>query len=189
MFVPESSQPVPTVSAGIAVAFAVPLLAVGAREAAGAVAHVAARHLLLAGAAVETGVVGAGHGAGLAVLTVEALRTGAGVPVHQVLEQRRRVRTASGHPPDSPSTSRGGAGGGATHLAAAAILAGVAVALVGLDLAVDAGEAGLAGAGVAALPRVGARGLVLARLVIGAVVQVCRQCREKGQQGEEESGG
>lgn len=59
-----------------------------------------------------------------------------------------------------------------TYFAAAAVLAGVAVALVGFDLAVFASEAGPAGAGVAALTGVGARGLVLTRLVVGAVVQV-----------------
>ena len=58
------------------------------------------------------------------------------------------------------------------YFAAAATLAGVAVALVGLDLTVLAGEPGSARAGVAALARVGARGFVLARLVVGAVVQV-----------------
>ena len=59
-----------------------------------------------------------------------------------------------------------------TYFAAAAVLARVAVALVGLDLAVLAGEPGPAGAGVAALAGVGARSAVLARLVVGAVVQV-----------------
>lgn len=83
---------------------------------------------------------------------------------------------------------RGGSGAAspATHFAAAAILAGVALAIVGLDLTGDAGEAGLAGAGVAALPSVGARGFVLARLVIGAVVQVCDSVRGKQQQQQEE---
>lgn len=59
-----------------------------------------------------------------------------------------------------------------THFAAAAVLAGVAVALVGLDLTVFASEPRLAGAGVAALAGVSARGVILARLVVGAVVQV-----------------
>lgn len=59
-----------------------------------------------------------------------------------------------------------------THFAAAAVLAGVAVALVGLDFTVFASEPGLAGAGVAALAGVSARGVILARLVVGAVVQV-----------------
>lgn len=62
--------------------------------------------------------------------------------------------------------------GALTYFAAAAVLAGVAVALVGLDLTVLAGEAGPAGTGVAALARVGTRSIVLARLVVGAVVQV-----------------
>lgn len=60
-----------------------------------------------------------------------------------------------------------------THFAAAAVLAGVAVTLVGLNLAVFAREAGPAGAGVAALASVGAGGVVLTWLVVGAVVQVC----------------
>lgn len=67
------------------------------------------------------------------------------------------------------------------NFAAAAVLAGVAVALVGLDLAVLSGEARPAGAGVAALTRVGARGVVLARLVVGAVVQVWSSETGRGQ--------
>lgn len=59
-----------------------------------------------------------------------------------------------------------------TYFAAAAVLAGVAVALAGLHLTVLAGEAGPAGARVAALASIGARGIVLARLMVGAVVQV-----------------
>lgn len=59
-----------------------------------------------------------------------------------------------------------------THIAASSVLAGVAVALVGLQLAVGAPIAGPAGAGVAALPRVGASGSIGAGLVISAVVQV-----------------
>lgn len=59
-----------------------------------------------------------------------------------------------------------------TYFAAAAVLAGVPVALVDLDLAVFSGEAGSAGAGVAALTRVGAGGVVLTRFMVGAVIQV-----------------
>ena len=59
-----------------------------------------------------------------------------------------------------------------THVAAASVLAGVAVALVGLQLTVGASVAGPAGAGVAALPCVGAGGTVGAGLVVGAVVEV-----------------
>lgn len=68
-----------------------------------------------------------------------------------------------------------GDGGAFTYFAAATVLAGVAVAFVDLNLAVFAGEAGPAGAGVAALTGVGARGSVLAGLVVGAVVQVWRE--------------
>lgn len=59
-----------------------------------------------------------------------------------------------------------------THVATSSILAGVAVTLVGLQLAVGAPEARPAGAGVAALARVGAGGPIGARLVVGAVVEV-----------------
>lgn len=59
-----------------------------------------------------------------------------------------------------------------THFATSAVLAGVAVALVGLNLAVLPCEAGSAGARVAALAGVGARGIVPTRPVIGAIVQV-----------------
>ncbi len=59
-----------------------------------------------------------------------------------------------------------------THIAAASVLAGVAVTLVGFQLTVGASEAGPAGAGVAALACVSAGCTVGAGLVIGAVVEV-----------------
>lgn len=59
-----------------------------------------------------------------------------------------------------------------THVATASVLAGVAVAFVGLQLTVGAPKARPARAGVAALTRVGAGGPVGAGLVIGAVVEV-----------------
>lgn len=101
-----------TISAGTAVTFAEPLLAVGAREAAGAVAGVAARDLLLTGASVEARIVRTSHRAGFAVLPVEALRAGAGVSVHQVLEMRHRATQGQDclaqvgriRPSDSPGT-------------------------------------------------------------------------------------
>lgn len=157
-----------TVSAGVAAAFVPPLLAVGAREAERTEAAVVAVRLLHAGSAVKARPVCARHGADLAVLPVEALRTGAGVVVHLILGggggggqpgEKRQPRADALPPADA-------------HRAAAAISAGVAVAFVGLDLAVFPGEAGPAGAGVAALAGVGARGLVLTRPVIGAIVQV-----------------
>lgn len=70
-----------------------------------------------------------------------------------------------------------------TYVAAAAVPAGVAVALVDFDLAVFAGVAGPAGARIAALTGVGARGAVLARLVVGAVIQVCSEERRLQQTG------
>lgn len=60
----------------------------------------------------------------------------------------------------------------AAYVAAASILARVAVALVGLDLAGFTTEAGLADAGVAALTGVGAGGIIHAGFVIGAEVQI-----------------
>lgn len=60
----------------------------------------------------------------------------------------------------------------AAHFATSAVLAGVAVAFVGLNLAVFPGEAGSAGARITALASVGARGVILTRPVIGAIVQV-----------------
>ena len=58
------------------------------------------------------------------------------------------------------------------YIAAASVLAGVAVALVGFQLAVGASVTWPAGARVAALARVGARGAIGAGLVVGAVVEV-----------------
>lgn len=59
-----------------------------------------------------------------------------------------------------------------THIAAASVLAGVAVTLIGFQLAVGATKAGPTGAGVAALPGVGAGRTVGAGLVVGAVVEI-----------------
>lgn len=60
----------------------------------------------------------------------------------------------------------------ATHFATSTVLAGVAVAFVGLNLAIFPGEAGLAGTRITALASVGARGVILTWPVIGAIVQV-----------------
>lgn len=57
-----------------------------------------------------------------------------------------------------------------TYVTAAAVLARIAVTLVGLDFAPHPAEARLAGTGVAPLTRIGARGIVLAGLMIGAEV-------------------
>lgn len=78
----------PTVGTGVAAALVPPLLAVGAREAGRTDAAVAAGGLLQARAPVEARPVCARHGADLAVLPVEALRTGAGVVVHLILGGR-----------------------------------------------------------------------------------------------------
>lgn len=59
-----------------------------------------------------------------------------------------------------------------TYITAASILAWIAVAHVGLVLAVDASEAGLAGASVAPLACVCAFGIILAGFMIGAEVKV-----------------
>lgn len=59
-----------------------------------------------------------------------------------------------------------------TYIAAASVLAGVAVALIRLQLTVGSAKAGPAGAGVAALASVCARGTVGTWLVVGAVVEV-----------------
>lgn len=57
-----------------------------------------------------------------------------------------------------------------THIAAASILAGVTVTLIGFQLTVGASEAGPACAGIAALARVGAGCTVGTGLVVCAVV-------------------
>lgn len=59
-----------------------------------------------------------------------------------------------------------------TYFAAAAILAWAAIALVGLKVTVFAEEPRLAGAGVASLTCVGAGSFILARFVVGTVIQV-----------------
>lgn len=89
-FLKERWQVVHTISAGVAVTFAVFLLTVGTREATGAAAGVAAGSVLLTGAAVKTRIVGTLHVAGFTVLPVEALRTRTQVAVDQVLETEDR---------------------------------------------------------------------------------------------------
>lgn len=59
-----------------------------------------------------------------------------------------------------------------THVAAASVLAGVAVTLVGFQLTVGPAKTRLARARIAALTRVSARGAVGTRLVVGTVVEV-----------------
>lgn len=59
-----------------------------------------------------------------------------------------------------------------TYITTSSVLAGVAVTLVGFQLTVGSSEAGSAGAGVAALARVGAGCTVGTGLVVGAVVEV-----------------
>lgn len=86
-----------TIGTGIAVTFAVLLLTVGTREAAGAVAGVASGDILLAGATVETRIVRTSHCAGFTVLPIEALRAGARVLVHQILKMEDRQTRSQDH--------------------------------------------------------------------------------------------
>lgn len=62
-----------------------------------------------------------------------------------------------------------------TYSAASTILARVGVALIDFNLTVGACVPGSARTSVAPLTSVGARGTVLAGLVVGAVVQVCKR--------------
>lgn len=65
-----------------------------------------------------------------------------------------------------------------THQAATSVVAGLPVTFPDLRVAVNPGEAWQAGAGVAALACVQARGPVCAGFMVGAVVQVCKQTGE-----------
>lgn len=77
-----------TVSTGVAAASVDFLLAVGAHVTSRATAGVSTGSLLQAGSSIEAGSVSAGHIADLAVLPVEALRTCAGVIIHQILRRK-----------------------------------------------------------------------------------------------------
>lgn len=68
------------------------------------------------------------------------------------------------------------------HLTAASIAAGIAVTLTELQLTVHASVAWATGAGVAPLPTIGARRPVLARGVVGAVVEICRDRNQPAEQ-------
>lgn len=171
-----------TVSAGVAAAFVKLLLTVGAGVPGCTATAVPSANVLNAGPCVITRFVRARHGADRTVLPIETLRARTGIIVHQILEEIRgedevrRSRTLFEYAYfvsllqslvfKRPLWSD------LTYFAASAVRAGVAVAFVGLGLAVLAGESGLAGAGVAALASVGARSTVLAWLVVGAVVQI-----------------
>lgn len=85
-----------TVSAGPAAASVRPLLAVGPGEPGRTSAAVATGVGLHAASSVKARSVRAPHAAGLAVLPVEALRTGAAVAVQQILQGRRERRNLSG---------------------------------------------------------------------------------------------
>lgn len=84
-----------TVSAGPAAALVQPLLAVGAGEAVRAAAAVAAANGLQAGSPVEARPVCAPHGADLTVPSVETLRTRAGIPVQQILQEDTEEKPVS----------------------------------------------------------------------------------------------
>lgn len=160
-----------TISTGVAAAFVMSLLTVGAHEPGWTAAAVTTGRVFHAGSTIKTRVVRTRHSTDLAVLPIEALRTHAQIVVHQILEKKRgeKVNVSWSHKNFAVVCKFDLL----THFAAAAVLAGVAVTLVGLNLAVFAREAGSAGAGVAALPSVGAGGIVLTWLVVGAVVKVC----------------
>lgn len=85
-----------TISAGVAAAFVVPLLAVGTREADGAAAAVTASGIFLTGASVETWPVRASHRTAFTVLPIEALRACAGIVIHQILERKQEEEQGSG---------------------------------------------------------------------------------------------
>lgn len=59
-----------------------------------------------------------------------------------------------------------------TYVTAATVLARIAVAFIGFNLAVGATKTRLAGAGIAPLPRVCACGIILAWFMVGAEVKV-----------------
>lgn len=84
-----------TVSAGVAAASVDSLLTVGAGEPGRAAAAVTAGGVLDAGSSIETRPVGAGHGADLAVLAVEALRARTGVITLQILGEKPKRRRES----------------------------------------------------------------------------------------------
>lgn len=81
-----------TVSAGVAAASVVPLLAVGAREAGRAATAVPAGDVLNTRSSVKTRPVCALHGADLTVCPVEALRARTGITVLHILEERREEK-------------------------------------------------------------------------------------------------
>lgn len=131
-------------------------------------------------ATVSTGAIAAAVNLLLAVGAHVAGRTAAGVTTGHLLHAGATVEAGpigTGHRTDLTvlPVEALGAGAGVVILkiiAAASILAGVAVTLVGFDLTIVATEARPAGTGVAALACVGAGSIVRAGLVVGAVVEV-----------------
>lgn len=155
------------------------------------------------GAPIEAGRVGTTQGAVFAVQAIVARGTQAAVAVLLVLEREQKgakVRPlgagipGGGLGPTCPQCLPMGAhplaawGGHAwaspgqnsaflrwprPHLTAASIATGVAVTLAELQLTVHASVAWATGAGIAPLPTVGARCPILARGMMGAVVEIC----------------
>lgn len=85
-----------TISAGVAAAFVMPLLAVGAHEAEWAVAAVTTCNILHAGSSIKTWPICTRHCADLTVLPVEALRARARIVIHQILKEKQEEKTRSG---------------------------------------------------------------------------------------------
>lgn len=160
-----------TISTGVAAASVVFLVTVGAHVTRKAEAGVARRSLHRAGPSIVAGPVGTGHTADLAVFPIESLRARAGVIIHLILRRKSKSQLALTSELLQGQNSSIGSHP-AAYVATASVLAWVAVALVGLDIAGFAAEARLADAGVAALTSVCTGGFVHAGLVIGAEVQI-----------------
>lgn len=185
------------------------LLAVGAREVGRALTGIAGPLVALpAGAPIEARGVGTAQGAVLTVQAIVARGAQAVVAILLVLERHQKrakvrpwgqggvaggerlhahnnrlwppgVRMHGNHLAGSASPRQPG-----PHLAAASIATGVAVTLTELQLTVHTSVAWAAGAGVAPLPTVRARGPVLARGVMGAIVEICRDGKQLAEQSE-----
>lgn len=186
------------------------LLTVGAGEVGRAFTGIAGPlGALPAGAPIEARGVGTAQGAVFAVQAIVAWGTQAVVAILLVLERDQKGAKVRGWeaemyslglgPTCPPCLSMATWGGDAwappgqtsaflrwpgPHLTAASIATGVAVTLAELQLTVHTGVAWAAGAGVAPLPTVRACCPILARGVMGAIVEICRDRNPPAEQSQ-----
>lgn len=167
-----------TISTGKRRALVHSLLTVESSVASGTLAHVAAAIVLLpAFSTVEAGWVGTGQQAVLTVGSLETLLACTHVAVLQILGNVEEVESVTWPTILNLEWKKLVVVSSPTYCASSSVPAGVAVTLLHLQLTVDPCETWQARACVASLARVHTGGAIHTRMVMGAEVEVCGECR------------